>query len=46
MEQVKASDEVPVAVADELSIVLAQEKLPKPEELATLYATRSGDALA
>jgi hypothetical protein len=42
-ERLKASTDVPVAVAEELGNLLAQEKLPKPEELAILYSRASGD---
>ena len=45
VEQLKASKDVPAAVAEELSIALAQEKLPKPEALSTLYSAASGDSL-
>ena len=42
-EQLKVSTDVPAAVSEELGNLLAHEKLPKPEELATLYSRASGD---
>jgi hypothetical protein len=44
--RLKAADDVGVSAAEELSNALAQEKLPKPEELAALYSAASGDPLA
>ena len=46
LSQLKASSEVPAAVADQLSTLLVQEKLPKPEELAKLYSAESGEPVA
>ncbi|MDH6194055.1 hypothetical protein M2272_000676 [Mycobacterium frederiksbergense] len=45
-ERLSASDVVPSAVADQLDVLLAQDKLPKPEVLVALYAAESGDRLA
>lgn len=36
---------VPSALADRLGTLLAAEKLPKPEQLAALYADASGETL-
>jgi hypothetical protein len=46
LSQLNASSEVPSAVAEQLSILLVQEKLPKPEELAKLYFAESGEPVA
>lgn len=43
--QLAAAKDVPAAVAQELGSMLAQEKLPKPDELVTLYSAASGDPL-
>jgi hypothetical protein len=37
LDRLKASDDVPAAVAERLELVLVQKKLPKPDELARLY---------
>jgi hypothetical protein len=46
LDRLKASDDVPAAVREKLAIVLAKEKLPKPEALAMLYRAESGDPVA
>lgn len=46
MGHLTEAKDVPAAVAAELGIMLAQEKLPKPDELVELYSAASGDPLA
>lgn len=46
LNQLEASSDVPSRVAEQLSTLLAQEKLPKPEELADLFAAESGEPSA
>jgi hypothetical protein len=46
LSQLKASSDVPSVVADQLSVALVQEKLPKPEELTKLYSAESGESVA
>lgn len=36
-------DEVPAAVAEQLSTLLSADKLPKPDVLVALFAAESGD---
>lgn len=43
--QLKASNDAPAAVAEKLGVALAQEKLPKVDELVALYSDGSGDTL-
>lgn len=38
-------DEVPSAITEKLGELLAAAKLPKPEQLAALYAEASGEPL-
>jgi len=40
------SAKVPVAVIAELRVLLSEDKLPKQEELVTLYGAESGDRRA
>lgn len=45
-KQLASTNEVPAAVVEQLRALLAQEKLPKAEELITLYSAESGDRRA
>jgi hypothetical protein len=45
-EQLAESGDVPAAVVEQLCTLLSQDKLPRAEELVTLYSTESGDRLA
>lgn len=45
-ERLSVSDVVPSTVADQLRVLLAQDKLPKAETLVALYTAESGDRLA
>jgi hypothetical protein len=44
-ERMTGSDAVPAAVAEQLPILLAADKLPKAEVLVALYTAESGDRL-
>jgi hypothetical protein len=46
LKQLTASDEVPEQVGEKLSGALAQEKLPKADEIAEIYRENSGDPIA
>lgn len=46
VEQLKSTDEVPIAVADRLADLLSGDSLPKPKVLVELFEAESGEALA
>lgn len=46
LERLTASGDVPDQVTEKLSSALAQEKLPKADEIAEIYREGSGDPLA
>lgn len=41
--RIRAEPNVPSSIPDQLEALLSRETLPKPEELATLYAEGSGE---
>ncbi len=43
LAQLEHAEDVPQAVTDKLRTLLAAEKLPKPEQLASVYAEASGE---
>lgn len=45
LAQLAHVDEVPTSITEKLGELLAAAKLPKPEQLAALYAEASGEAL-
>ena len=45
LAQLAHVDDVPTAITERLGELLAAAKLPKPEQLAALYAEASGEAL-
>jgi hypothetical protein len=45
LAQLADDDDVPTAITEKLGELLAAAKLPKPEQLAALYAEASGEAL-
>lgn len=45
LEQLAQVEDVPSAITEKLGELLAAAKLPKPEQLAALYAEASGEAL-
>lgn len=45
LAQLAQVEDVPSAVIKELATLLAQDKLPKVEQLATLFTEASGEAL-
>jgi len=45
LTQLADDDDVPTAITEKLGELLAAAKLPKPEQLAALYAEASGEAL-
>lgn len=38
-------EDVPSAITEKLAVLLASDKLPKAEQLATLYTEASGESL-
>lgn len=45
LAQLGQVEDVPSAITEKLGELLAAAKLPKPEQLAALYAEASGEAL-
>ena len=45
LAQLANVEDVPSAITEKLAILLAADKLPKPEQLAALYAEASGESL-
>jgi hypothetical protein len=45
LAQLAQVEDVPSAITEKLGELLAAVKLPKPEQLAALYAEASGEAL-
>lgn len=45
LAQLAQVEDVPSAITEKLGELLAAAKLPKPEQLAALYAEASGEAL-
>lgn len=45
LAQLAQVEDVPSAITDKLGELLAAAKLPKPEQLAALYAEASGEPL-
>lgn len=45
LAQLAHTEDVPSALAEGLKVLLAADKLPKPDQLATLYAEASGESL-
>lgn len=45
LAQLAHVEDVPAAITEQLAALLAAEKLPKPEQLAALYAETSGESL-
>jgi hypothetical protein len=46
LDRLEEYKDLPATITEKLGAVLAQEKLPKPDELATLYSAESGDPVA
>lgn len=44
LTQLATLEDVPPQVAESLATLLAADKLPKPEQLAALYANATGEA--
>lgn len=45
LAELTSVDDVPTAIAEKLGDLLSAAKLPKPEQLVTLYAEASGEPL-
>lgn len=46
LAQLKTTADVPAAVTEQLGVLLAGKKLPKPDQLTTLFAMDSGEPIA
>jgi hypothetical protein len=45
LAQLAQVEDVPTPITEKLAVLLAADKLPKPEQLVALYAEASGESL-